>query len=105
MVNASLRRWCVEFVIGFRISLRRACELLGISRSSFRYEPRRRDDSALSRKVIELSRENKRYGYRRIGALLSRNEVQVNHKKLFRIWKENGLCLPRKRRRKSRPGT
>lgn len=105
MVSTSLRRRCVAFLISFRLSVRRACELVGISRSSLKYKPRRRDDSKLTGEILKLARKNKRYGYRRIGALLARKGKGVNHKKLFRLWKENRLSLPRKRSRKPRPGT
>src|SRR5213593_4564638 len=99
MVSAALRRQCVEFLVNLKHSVRRACELVGISRSSLGYKRRRRDDSQLIKRMKELSRKNKRYGYRRIKALLGREGKRINHKKLFRLWKESRLALPRKRPR------
>lgn len=84
---------------------RRGCGLVGVSRSVARYEPREREGEAELRKQIRgLSRRHKRYGYRRITALLRREGLKVNQKRVHRLWKEEGLELPRKRPKRRRAG-
>jgi len=84
---------------------RRGCELVRVARSTVRYEPREREGEEELRKLIrELSRRNKRYGYRRVTALLRREGQKVNHKRVHRIWKEEGLALPRRRPKRRRAG-
>lgn len=84
----------------FRISERRACELLGVWRSSCRYQPKPDRDSPLREQLVELARERPRFGYRRLGVLLARNGQTVNHKRLYRVYREAGLSVKRIRRKK-----
>ncbi len=82
-------------------SERMACEVVGMSRSTYRYKECGDERSGeLKRQIIGLASKHKRYGYRRITALL-RREKPVNHK---RVWREAGLSLPRRRPRKRRTG-
>ena len=81
-----------------RISERRACGLLRVAVSTFRYHPQA-NDAKLREKLIELSRERPRFGYRRLHAMLAGQERVVNHKLVWRIYKEEGLALKRKRRK------
>jgi transposase InsO family protein len=85
---------------------RLACRLVGINRSSYRYPAPAEPDAevALRATIRELARANPRYGYRRITALLRRRGERVNPKRVWRIWREEGLVLPRKRPRKRRKG-
>lgn len=86
-------------------SERRACGLAGISRTAARYEPRTQpDEEGLRKRIKELSRKQKRYGARRIHALLVREGVNVNYKRVHRIWKDEGLSLPRRRPKRHRAG-
>jgi putative transposase len=71
--RAEVRRLITEF----HSSERRACELMEIPRTSFRYQSQR-DDRGLRERLLELAREKPRYGYRRLHVLLSRDEC-VNH--------------------------
>jgi hypothetical protein len=59
---------------------RRACRLVGIEHSTLRYRPRRPDDGALRKRLRELAHERQRFGYRRLGWLLSREGHAMNHK-------------------------
>ena len=86
-------------------SLRRACELVGMSRSSFGYAESSKEDAELVGKIKRIADRFKRFGYRRTWAMLRREGVVVNHKKVQRIRRSLGLALPRKRARKPRPGT
>jgi len=84
------------------VSERMACRALGLQRSSLRYRSRRTDEQERARirgAILALAWRHRRYGYRRITALLRRKE-QVNHKRVWRIWQEERLSLPRKRPRK-----
>lgn len=86
------------------LSERRACKLLGMDRSSYRYEPRPDEDAPLRQELIELARQKPRFGYRRLGALLERRGYQVNHKRLYRIYREEQLAVRRlKRKHVTRP--
>ena len=84
----------------FSISERRACELLGVWRSSCRYQPKPDRDSQLREQLTELARERPRFGYRRLGVLLARDGHPVNHKRLYRVYREAGLSVKRIRRKK-----
>lgn len=85
------------------ISERRACRALGVPRSTHRYVGRARErEEALLLRIRTLARENPRYGYRRIRALLNREGWAVNLKRVHRLWRQEGLKVPpvqRKRRR------
>ena len=83
----------------------RACRLVGLNRSSINYRPRRPDDSLLRQRLRELAAERRRFGYRRLGWLLEREGQVINHKKLYRIYREERLMVRRRRGRKRALGT
>ncbi len=86
------------------VSERRACRVLGQARSTQRHEPRKRaDESRLVARIVELARKYGRYGYRRIAALLIREGWHVNAKRVERIWREEGLKVPKKQPKRGRP--
>ena len=79
------------------VSERRACRVLGQVRRTQRYTPRVADDEAvLTANVVSLACEYGRYGYRRITALLQSDGWRVNHKRVERIWRREGLKIPRR---------
>ena len=81
-------------------SERHGCDLALVSRTCVRYFPRLKPDELFLRNEIQtLAHRHKRFGSRRITALLHRGGIHVNHKRIERIWKQEGLSL---RRRKSR---
>jgi len=83
------------------ISERQACALVGIYRSTLRYQSRLPEqDEALSSRIIELAQERRRFGYRRIHALLRREGVEVNHKRVYRLYRAAELAVKRRKRRK-----
>ncbi|OJX08110.1 MAG: transposase [Caedibacter sp. 38-128] len=85
------------------ISQRRVCEVLGIHRSVLRYCFRQEDDEeALRSDIIRLAGRYGRYGYRRIHALLKIEGWKVNHKRVERIWREEGLRVPQKQPKRGR---
>ena len=86
-------------------SQRRACAVVRIPRSLVRYIVRRRKDEAeLIRKMHKLAIRHSRYGYRRITVLLQREGIRINKKRVHRLWKSEGLGLPRKKPKRRRIG-
>ncbi len=87
----------------FEVSERRACKVLSQPRSSQRYEPVESDyEKALTEQIVELATQYGRYGYRRISALLRHEGWNVNHKKVERIWRREGLKVPQKQPKRGR---
>ncbi len=86
------------------LSERKACELIDISASVYRYKPKEGNDATLRERLRELAGERKRFGSPRLHILLKRERLVVNHKKTERIYREEGLSLRRKRRRKGAAG-
>ena len=85
------------------VSERRACRVLGQPRSTQRRTLVVRDDEdALTRAIVDLASEYGRYGYRRITALLRHQGWQVNHKRVERIWRREGLKVPQKQPKRGR---
>ena len=82
----------------YQASERRVCGLMSIAVSSYQYRSRRSDES-LREQLVRLAREKPRYGYRRLQVLIEREGGRVNHKRLWRVYREAGLCLKRKKRR------
>jgi len=83
------------------VSERRACQLVGLSRSTLRYEPRRSEENEiLKSRTVTLAQERRRFGYRRIHALLRREGVEANHKRIYRLYREADLAVRRRKRRK-----
>ena len=69
------------------------------------YQPRRPDDSAVRQRLRELAAERRRFGYRRLGWLLAREGHAMNHKKLYRLYREEKLMVRRRGGRKRALGT
>jgi len=87
------------------VSERRACEVVGQPRGTQRYEPKEaEDEKPLVRRMKQLSAQHPRYGYRRVWALLRREKFTVNRKRVHRLWRREGLKVPRKQRKRRRLG-
>ena len=85
------------------VTERRACRVLGQSRSTQRRVwQRAEDEPRLVGRIVELARAYGRYGYRRITALLRREGWRVNTKRVARIWREQGLKVPRRQPKRGR---
>jgi putative transposase len=84
----------------FAASQRKACELVHIARSSFRYRINTDKDDMLRAKLTHLAQEKPRYGYRRLAVLLRREGQVVNHKRVFRVYRAAGLSVKRKKRKR-----
>lgn len=86
----------------FEVSERRACRAMGFGRASHRYQFRRDPEVELRMRLKELAESRVRYGYRRLHVLLQREGWDVNHKRLYRLYCEEGLSIrtrsPKRRR-------
>ena len=98
MIAPDSKRQAVrQTVETFVVSERRACQVIGQPRSTQRYDKLVPEDEALLRqRIMELASQYERYGYRRITALLRNEGWIVNHKRVQRIWREEGLEVHQK---------
>lgn len=82
------------------LSQRHACRLVGISRSVARYQPRCTEPLGLRDRLRALAAERRRFGYRRLTVLLRRETFAVNHKRVYRLYREEGLSVRRRKRKR-----
>jgi putative transposase len=102
MVTPAVKRKAASVMLEeFRRSQARSCSLVGLGRSTWRYKSRRPADEEVRQKLRELALKRTRFGYRRLAIFLRREGHVVNHKKVFRLYRAEGLTLPRKRRKKT----
>lgn len=86
----------------YRVSERRACAIVLLERAVYRYVGRPRDDRAVRQRIKEIATTRVRYGFERIQVLLRREGWRDNHKRTYRIYKEEGLNLRSKRPRRNK---
>ena len=83
------------------LSERRACWLVGMARTSCRYERQRQGrEEKLKARLRTLSGERRRFGYRRLTVLLRREGWAVNHKRVYRLYRQEGLGVRRRKRKR-----
>lgn len=98
MVTPAARREMVGYVMQtYHFSQRRACRLAGIHGSSARYQSRRVERHDLRQRLRELAVQRPRFGYRRLHILLRREYGPLNHKRVYRLYKEERLALRRRK--------
>ncbi len=101
MVSPQVKRQAVDVLREERgLGVTRACGLVGISRSLYRYRSQRPDSGKLRERIGELAGEKRRYGYRRIHVLLRREGWPVNRKRTYRLYREAGLAVRRRKRKR-----
>lgn len=101
MVTPAARRKAVAHLMPQHgMSERRACKAIGCCRMTIRYDSLRPEDGRLRKRMIAIARERRRFGYRRLHALLRREGHFVNHKKLFRLYREEKLSVRKRGGRK-----
>ena len=106
MVTPAARRQAVTHLCSsFEVSQRRACEVIGVDRSSVRYLSVRPDDTTIRVRLRELASVRRRFGYRRLLLMIRGDGVLINHKKLRRLYAEERLQVRRRGGRKRAVGT
>jgi len=107
MVSPMQKKQAVAHVVGHRLcSVRRACRYLGVHRSTYRYraKPLLPKQVQLHQRIVALSWQYPRYGYRRIRALLAQEGWSVSRKQVQRIRRKEGLKVRPKPQRIPRQG-
>ncbi|MBY3309280.1 IS3-like element ISRle4 family transposase [Rhizobium laguerreae] len=102
---AAKRKAVAHLMSHHEMSERRACKAIGFCRMTVRYETRRDNDHELRERMKALAHERRRFGYRRIHVLLRREGHLVNHKRLFRLYREEKLTVRKRGGRKRAIGT
>lgn len=102
MVTAAQRREGAQALQAAGLSERRSCALIGLSRSVLHYQAQPRDDAAVIARLRTLAVQHKRYGARRMHALLRRERL-INPKRVHRLWKQAGLQVPARAKRRRKP--
>jgi len=106
VVTPAAKRKAVAHLMGVHgMSERRACKAIGCCRMTVRYQTSRADDAGLRERMRAIAHERRRFGYRRLHVLLKREGYAVNHKKLFRLYREERLTVRRRGGRKRALGT
>lgn len=101
MVTPVARRHVVEYIKQTHsLSERRACKLSSLDRSSFRYKPKPDRNAELRIRLKDLAEQRRKFGSPRLLVLLRREGHQVNHKRIERLYREEGLSLRSKKRKK-----
>jgi putative transposase len=90
----------MQIIQRFGLSIRRACHLIGLSRTSFQYRPAPRNDEPIRTRLKELAQTRRRFGCPRLHVLLRREGFRINHKRTERIYRQEGLSLRIRRRKK-----
>lgn len=83
------------------MSERRACRLTGLARSTQRRRAKEKADDDAKQRLQELARERQRFGYRRLTVLLRREGRNINHKRVYRMYRDLGLAMRTRKRRHS----
>jgi putative transposase len=105
MVTPAVKRQAVALVEEvFQVSQRRACRALSVDRRRLKYQSRK-DDGVLRERLRALAAERRRFGYKRLAIMLKREGQIHNLKKIYRLYKEEGLSVKRRKGRKRAIGT
>lgn len=97
---ASKKRIVAHVIKTFKLSERSACQLVGISRTAYRYQPKKRRDEHLRKRLKQLASEYSRYGYLLLHNLLKQEGLVINKKRTYRVYKEENLQVRTKKRKK-----
>lgn len=100
MVKPADKRKIIEYLNEEKaLSVRKSCRLVNLNRKSYKYVSRKNDEY-LAGKINYWAQKKKNYGYRRIHTLLKREGEKVNHKKVYRIYKQENLSVRKSKRKK-----
>ena len=104
MVGPQAQRQAVQVLMTERqFGVTRSCGLVGISRSLNAYRSRRPAGADLRERIAEIAAEKRRYGYRRVYTRLRREGWAVNKKRVYRLYREAGLAVRRRKRKRIGP--
>jgi putative transposase len=106
MVGPAVKREAVaqlRAVMG--LSERRACSIVGVDRKTVRYSPRRPADAKLRQTLRDLANERRRFGYRRLFVLLRQAGETSGKNRIYRLYREEGLTVRKRRARRRAVGT
>jgi putative transposase len=96
-----MRKVAVKYAVAsLGRSIRKACFLVGLARASYDYKPALNDDASLRERMRQLAHQRRRFGCPRIHLLLRREGLAINHKRTERIYREEGLSLRKRKRKK-----
>ena len=102
MVEPAAKKAAADYLIKeHQMSERRACRLLDLHRATKQYRAKRQYSDTLRQRLGELARQRQCFGYRRFTALLRREGQTVNHKRVYRLYRDLGLAIRSKRRRRT----
>ncbi|WP_241083294.1 IS3 family transposase, partial [Achromobacter xylosoxidans] len=102
-LKPSRRRLLVDDLMKrYGVGVTKACAVVMISRSLYRYESCRRDSGALIMRIHEIAHTRVHYGYRRVHVMLRREGYRDNHKRVYRLYREQGLSLRHKRPKRNK---
>jgi len=91
----------MQIIERFGLSMRKACKLIGLSRTSFNYKPMvKPDEEVIRTRLKELAQTRRRFGCPRLHVMLRREGFAINHKRTERIYRQEGLILRIRRRKK-----
>lgn len=94
-------RAAVRYVeLEYQMSERHACRLLGMGRSTHRYQARKAERDAIAKTAEGVAAKRMRFGYRLLTALLVREGMLANHKRVYRLYREEGLAMRIRQRRR-----
>jgi putative transposase len=106
MVRPAVKREAVAYLrAAHGLSERRACHVVGADRTMIRYRSRRAPDTALRGRLRELANERRRFGYRRLFVLLRREGEPSGINRIYRLYREEGLTVRKRKARRKAVGT
>ena len=91
------RELVADLIKRYGTSQRKACKALKLSRQTYFYQSTARDSTAVLMRIKEITQTRVHYGYRRVHVLLKREGVKDNHKRVYRLYREQGWTLRQKR--------
>ena len=100
MVKPADKRKIIKYLLNEKnLSIRKSCRLIKLNRKNYKYISKKNDEN-LTKKINYWAQKKKKYGYRRIHILLQRDGENVNHKKVYRIYKQENLSVRKPKRKK-----
>lgn len=102
MVEPTAKKEVVTYLVKtYEVSIQRSCGLMQLKRSSYYYQETPRDDSGDRAALREVANRRRKWGYRLLMVLLAREGIRMNHKKVERLYREEGLQLQKRRKKKA----